>query len=338
MGGRPLGWPLLRQGRRCASRVLRVAFLSMPGIATASAIVAALLLDALLGEPRRAHPLVAFGRWAGRVEAWLWRDAHAAGVLSWLLAVLPWLLLVVVVERLLRDWPGLAWLFSVVLLYAAIGLRSLAEHALPIATALERGELAAARKAVAQVVSRDTAALDARGVASAASESVLENGCDAVFGAVFWFAVLGVPGVLLYRLANTLDAMWGYRTPRYRRFGAFAARLDDVLNFVPARLVTLSYALLGKTVPALHCWRVQGRRWKSPNAGPVMAAGAGALGLALGGAAPYHGVMTERPQLGAGRAADAAGIRAALRLVRRTALLWSVVGSLLAAGLAMVFS
>jgi adenosylcobinamide-phosphate synthase len=167
--------------------------------------------------------------------------------------------------------------------------------------------------------------MDAQAVASAAVESVLENGNDAVFGALFWFLVAGAPGVLLYRLVNTLDAMWGYRTPRYLYFGWAAARLDDVLNFIPARLTALTYALIGHTRSALRCWRAQAGEWESPNAGPVMAAGAGALGVGLGGGAYYHGQWEERPALGAGPRPDATSIPAGLRLVRLGVILWLLV-------------
>ena len=156
-------------------------------------------------------------------------------------------------------------------------------------------------------------------------ESVLENGNDAVFGALFWFVVAGAAGVLTYRLVNTLDAMWGYKTPRYLSFGWAAARLDDGLNFVPARLTALSYALLGRTRSALACWRAQAPAWDSPNAGPVMASGAGALGVRLGGAAIYHGHMETRPALGQGAAPQGGDIARALRLVRHGVLLWLAV-------------
>ena len=191
-----------------------------------------------------------------------------------------------------------------------------------IAVPLAVGNLDEARTRVGWIVSRDTRALDAEGVAKAATESVLENGNDAVFGALFWFVLGGGAGALLFRLANTLDAMWGYRTPRYLQFGWAAARIDDVLNFVPARLTALTYALLGRTRRALACWRSQAPAWDSPNAGPVMAAGAGALGVRLGGAAIYHGREEVRPALGEGRAPDGAGIVAAVTLVRRGAWLW----------------
>jgi len=188
--------------------------------------------------------------------------------------------------------------------------------------------MARARQMVGHMVSRDTQSLDERQVAAAATESVLENGNDAVFGALFWFAVLGAPGALLYRLANTLDAMWGYRTARYENFGWAAARIDDGLNYVPARLTAFSYTLLGQTRRAWRCWRTQAKLWDSPNAGPVMAAGAGALGVQLGGAAPYDGVWESRPDLGEGDLPDANAIRRSLALVRRSVVLWLVVAFL----------
>ncbi|MBT9532228.1 MAG: cobalamin biosynthesis protein, partial [Pseudomonas sp.] len=215
--------------------------------------------------------------------------------------------------------------------YLAIGLRSLAEHAEPIAEALQAGDLPRAREQVGRIVSRDTRDLDEEGVARAASESMLENGSDAVFAALFWFVVAGAPGVVLYRLSNTLDAMWGYRTPRFLKFGWAAARLDDLLNYLPARLVALTYALCGQTALALRCWREQAPTWDSPNAGPVMAAGAGALGLALGGAAIYHGELHQRPPLGEGAAPVAADIRRALQLVQSGVAVWLVLLCVVAA-------
>ena len=284
-------------------------------------LLAGVALDVAFGEPRRHHPLVLFGRLANALEARL--NAHGGGwrshgVTAWCLAVLPptglawWL----------AQLPWLGGPFALLALYAALGLRSLHEHALPVLDALRRGDLDAAREGVGRVVSRDTRALDENGVARAATESVLENGSDAVFAALFWFAVAGAPGVVLYRLSNTLDAMWGYRTPRFARFGWAAARIDDALNYVPARLTALTYALLGRTRRALDCWRRQAPQWDSPNAGPVMAAGAGALGVELGGAAVYHGELHQRPALGEGAPADAESIAGALGLLRSGVALW----------------
>ena len=224
--------------------------------------------------------------------------------------------------------------FFVILLYLALGGRSLAEHAERVADDLSHDKLPAARQHVGWIVSRDTSELDESGVAKACVESTLENGNDAVFGALFWFMLFGGAGAVFFRLANTLDAMWGYKTPRFLHFGWAAARIDDVLNYIPARLTALSYAAFGQTRRALTCWREQAPIWESPNAGPVMSAGAGSLGIALGGSAIYHGQLEERPILGAGRPARAEDIPRALTLMRRSTLLWLSVfflGSLLSA-------
>jgi adenosylcobinamide-phosphate synthase len=280
-------------------------------------LVGGVLLDRLLGEPRRWHPLEGFGRLALAAEARGHADSRGRGALLVVALVLPWVVLAALAARLPHSW-----LVDLLVLYLAIGWRSLVEHGRAVASALEAGDLPLARRRVAFLVSRDTAALDEEGVAKATVESILENGNDALYGALFWFMVAGAPGVVAYRLVNTLDAMWGYRSPRYRRFGWAAARLDDLMNWVPARLTALAYALVGDTRRALGCWRRQGRAWKSPNAGPVMAAGAGALGIQLGGAAVYEGAVEARPPLGAGPAATREDIGRALRLLARALRLW----------------
>lgn len=294
--------------------------LSLPMIALLA--VASVLLDLLLGEMRRWHPLAGFGRLANALERAFNRGRYLYGALAWMLAVAP-LVLLAYLGSMQVHWPGAA--VHVVLLYFCLGLRSLRDHALPIEQALLRDDIVQARALTARIVSRDTEQADASNVAKAAAESMLENGNDAVFGTLFWFVIAGGPGAVLFRLANTLDAMWGYRTPRYRVFGCVAARIDDGLNWIPARLTALSYALLGNTRQALRCWQAQAPQWSSPNAGPVMAAGAGALGLALGGEATYDGVVENRPPLGTGRAATASDIGRAWRLVAKTTALWLAV-------------
>ncbi|MDR0441589.1 MAG: adenosylcobinamide-phosphate synthase CbiB [Candidatus Accumulibacter sp.] len=287
------------------------------------AAVAGVALDRLLGETSRWHPLAGFGGLAEIIERACNRGAwrRTSGVCAWVLAVAPW--------TALAAWGGgeglTAWLLDAALLYLALGHRSLGEHAGCVAGDLAAADLAAAREHVGRIVSRNTAELDASGVAGACVESTLENGNDAVFGALFWFALLGGAGAVLFRLANTLDAMWGYKTERFLRFGWAAARIDDLLNYLPARLTAASYALFGETRAALSCWRRQAPAWESPNAGPVMAAGAGSLGLVLGGPAVYHGKIEQRPALGEGRKPDAGDIARALSLVRRGILLWLAV-------------
>ena len=291
-------------------------------------ILVAVLLDRLLGEPRRFHPLVGFGNLARRVEKLFYGAADAAPAVRYMrgiVSVCVLLVPLVALAAVLQQSAIFGTLFSIVVLYFAIAPRSLREHAEQVVAAFSVGGLPDARRQVGLMVSRDTSQLDESGISRAAVESVLENGNDAIFAALFWFMLAGAPGVLLYRLSNTLDAMWGYRNARYNRFGWAAARLDDVLNFIPARLTALSYALLGHTRSALHCWRQQAAAWESPNAGPVMAAGAGALRVRLGGAAIYHGESEQRPLLGCGMAAGAADIARAVRLVRHTLYAWLMI-------------
>ncbi len=286
--------------------------------------IPAVLLDRLLGEARRAHPLVGFGRLAQAVEKRMNRAAFRpmtqrfTGVVAAMALALPFVALAAMATQL----PKLGTAFAIVLLYLALGGRSLAEHARRVVDALRANDLPLARVRVGFLVSRDTQTMQHDDVTRAAVESVLENGNDACFGALFWFVVAGAPGAVFYRLANTLDAMWGYRTPRYLHFGWSAARLDDALNFIPARLTALTYALLGRFARAGRCWREQARAWDSPNAGPVMAAGAGALGVRLGGPASYHGAIKQRPPLGEGLAPEARDIERALVLVNRGTWLW----------------
>jgi adenosylcobinamide-phosphate synthase len=293
-------------------------------------MVAGVALDLMLGEARRWHPLVGFGNLAialerrlNRGELRFWR-----GALAWVLAVLPLTALAALLVSLLSV-PLMQAAAHAVMLYFCLGLRSLRDHNLPIADALAQQDLPGARLLTARIVSRDTTSASEVELTKASAESLLENGNDAVFGTLFWFIVAGGPGAVLFRMANTLDAMWGYRTARLLQFGCAAARLDDALNYIPARLTALSYVLLAPGLEgkrrAWQCWRTQAPAWSSPNAGPVMSSGAGALGVQLGGAAIYDGEIEHRPPLGAGLPATGADIRRAWQLVVRTTTLWLIV-------------
>jgi len=283
------------------------------------ALVLGILLDRLLGEAPRWHPLVGFGRCA----AWLEHRYNSGalrrfkGIACWAVLVLPLTALALLVDMHTKGF----W-FDALVLYFALGARALREHGAAIAQPLAEGDLDEARRRVSFIVSRDTANMNKEEVARATLESLLENGNDAIFGALFWCAVAGAPGVIIFRLANTLDAMWGYRTPRFQQFGWAAAKIDDVLNYLPARLTAASYALLGKTRCALHCWRTQAQAWSSPNAGPVMAAGAGSLMLKLGGTASYDGEIEARPALGEGASPQSSDIQRARVLIDRSIFLW----------------
>ena len=291
-------------------------------------ITLAFTLDHFYGEPKRLHPLVGFGWWADKLEESLNRQqdnalsGRLAGALALALAILPILFAALYFRSVLIAPFNL--LFDVVILALAIGHNSLREHSINIAMPLLKGDLEAAKKAVAMIVSRDTAELDQNQISKATIESVLENGSDAIFAAVFWYLVAGLPGVILYRLVNTLDAMWGYKTGRYLYFGWFAARFDDVLNVIPARLTALSYALAGNYKSAMQCWQAQAKQWYSINAGPVMAAGAGALQVKLGGDSVYHGQVKSRPLLGCGEQAKADDINRSLDLVLKSIWIWLV--------------
>ncbi|WP_435104056.1 adenosylcobinamide-phosphate synthase CbiB [Arhodomonas sp. AD133] len=282
----------------------------------------AVALDRLLPEPAR-HPLGAFARLAAAAE----RRANSGprrrlrgGMAAAALIAPPAL-----AAAALASVPGAGLAVSVATLWLALGGRSLGEHATRVQVALDSGNLEAARTATGCLVSRDTAAMSSEECAAATVESVLENGSDAVFAALFWFLIAGAGGVVAYRLANTLDALWGYRTPRFEAFGLVAARLDDALNYIPARLTAATYALLGKGRDAWRAWRRDGDRWSSPNAGLVMAAGAGALGLRLGGGARYHGEWRHRPALGDGRPTEGTDIARATALVERGIAVWLTV-------------
>ena len=298
---------------------------------TTIVVLLALLLDQLLGEPKCWHPLVGFGRLANAVEIKAPRS-RLMGLFAWLIVVIP---PVVLVNWLNAQISGLLNLsLQIACLYFSIGGRSLVQHAEAIYQPLVLGDISRARQNLSYIVSRDTCQLDDKAIARATIESVLENGADAVFAAIFWFLILGAPGVVLYRLANTLDAMWGYRNPRFLAFGWAAARFDDLLNLVPARLTALSYCLCGNINSGWRCWRQQASTWYSPNAGPVMAAGAGALEICLGGSALYHGKLKSRPVLGCGAEVEAVDISRACNLLQRSIGLWLmviVIGALISA-------
>ena len=297
-------------------------------------IALALLLDWVAGEPPRWHPLVGYGRLVLWVEdRILDNDSTASrqrttGTVAVVLMVMVPAVLLGAFERYFFG-ALLSAIVSIVVLYIAIGARSLVEHAQTVGHALAAGDLGSARTRTARIVSRDTGAMDENGVVKATVESILENGSDALFAPIFWFTVAGIPGVVVYRLSNTLDAMWGYRNDRYRYFGWAAARMDDLLNWLPARLAALSYALMGNFSNAIRCWRRQARNCESPNAGPVMAAGAGAINVEIGGDAIYQGQIRHRPILGAGHSAEIEDIGAALALVQRTAMSWLIAIALL---------
>ncbi|MFK5915218.1 MAG: adenosylcobinamide-phosphate synthase CbiB [Woeseiaceae bacterium] len=294
-------------------------------------VLIALIIDLFVGEPRRWHPLVGFGNVANGLENTLNNVPNKSPFLSRLKGLVAWCLLIlpIVILLWLFEQQVLSTQANIILgiacLTFAIGTKSLMQHARAVANALKESDLLQARKKIAMIVSRDTSSSDETAINKATIESVLENGSDAIFAAIFWFAVLGAPGVVLYRLANTLDAMWGYRTERYNTFGWAAARIDDGLNWLPARLTALSYALAGNIRSALSSWKNQAKFWHGINPGVVMASGAGALNVKLGGAAIYHGENIKRPELGCDNTAQVADIDRSIQLVNKSIIIWLLV-------------
>ncbi len=284
----------------------------------------ALLLDYFWGEPPKYHPLVGFGNLANWLEAQLNRPETTPlqqgilGIAAWIIAVIPLTLLFYWFQLIFSS----SWLASLLLAtlcgWLAIGWNSLRQHGLAVEQAIRQGDLEQARLKTSYLVSRETSRLDESALSTASIESILENGSDAVIAPLFWLLIVGAPGVILYRLSNTLDAMWGYHNQRFEYFGKFTARVDDLLNYIPARITALLYCLGGKTKQAWKAWQTQGINWYSPNAGIVMASGAGSLGLKLGGTAIYHGVQKSRPKLGYEKEAEAEDIKRAIRLLDKS--------------------
>jgi adenosylcobinamide-phosphate synthase len=308
----------------------------MTGRATghrAAGIALGVLADAAVGDPRRWHPVAGFGRYALALERRTYRPSRARGVAFTAAAVAVPVAAGLAAERAATRSRLTGTALTAAATWAALGGTSLAREGTAMARALESGDVDAARRRLGHLCARDPATLDAAGLARATVESLAENTSDAVVAPLLWAAVAGVPGVLGYRAVNTLDAMVGYRSPRYLRFGWAAARLDDAVNLVPARLtgmLTVACAGLvgGSPARAWHALRRDGARHPSPNAGRCEAAAAGALGVRLGGTNVYGGHAEHRPELGDGPPPRVADVRRAVRLGRAVG--WS------AAGLAVV--
>ena len=281
-------------------------------------LVLGYIADQILGDPRRWHPVSGFGKVARIAERTMYADNRSAGVAFTVVLVGSTGLLGWTVDRATRSRPLLNTAVVAFATWVVLGGRSLGTEARALDNQLRRGDLAAARVQITHLVGRDPSHLDANDIARATIESVAENTSDAVVGPLLWGALLGPAGLLGYRAANTLDARVGHRTPRLERFGWASARFDDVLNLAPARLTALLAAALGgNPVAALRAWRRDAHKHPSPNAGPVESAFAGALGITLGGANVYHGVVEDRGTLGDGPAPTPADIGRTARLSAR---------------------
>jgi adenosylcobinamide-phosphate synthase len=291
-----------------------------PPLARAVGLLLGAVADAVAGDPRRWHPVAGFGTVAFAFERLGYADRRAAGVRHVVLLVGGTVALGAAAERVAGGFVGRTAVTAAAT-WVVLGGTSLAREGGALATELDRGDLAAASARLPGLCGRDPSVLDADGLARAGTESMAENTSDAVVAPLLWGAVAGVPGLLGYRAVNTLDAMVGHRSPRYRRFGWAAARLDDVANLLPARVCALLTAAVaplvgGSSSAALRAWRRDAAGHPSPNAGPVEAAAAGALGVTLGGRTEYAHGVEERPRLGDGPPPGPADLRRAVRLCR----------------------
>ncbi len=301
--------------------------------ASAAGLALGYLADRVVGDPRRMHPVAVFGSTAAWLESRSYEDRKIPGLVHTGALVGAAAGLGVALERLIAGRAAMTVITTATAAWAVLGGRSLSREATTIAGQLRTNDLTAARDQVRHLVGRDTAELSAEEVARATVESLAENASDAVVAPLIWGAIAGLPGLLGYRASNTLDAMIGHRSPRYLRFGWAAARLDDLANWVPARVTALLAAAWAPLVDgtarkAINVTRRDSGQHPSPNAGVVEAAFAGALDVRLGGRNHYSGTIEDRGILGDGRAVEVADIVRASRLaaaVSITALLLAVV-------------
>ena len=297
------------------------------------ALPAAFVLDSLLGDPRwLPHPI----RWMGKAielaeplfRRWVHNELVAGGGFALTLILACWLLSFTVVHFAYQMHSVLGFLVETVFLFYCFSARSLSQAAMEIYDSLHAGQVELARSQVAMIVGRDVERYQADDIARATVETVAENAVDGVISPLFFAALGGAPLALAYKMVNTLDSMVGYKNPRYLLFGRVAARIDDLANFLPARLSVFLIALAARLVKATSSSKALRTAWKegknhaSPNAGYPEAAFAGALGVRMGGPNYYHGKLVEKPYIGLGLASvTLAHIPRACRLMRLSSLI-----------------
>lgn len=320
------------------------------------AVAIAVFLDRLFGELPIYHPLKGFTRFATYIEDhWHRQDeiskhtpqvdqspqanqapetsdkvANAAaesalvikGALATILLVLPFVVLTAIIGQILPV--PLNFVFNVFILYLAIGAHNLKQHAFDVQNALISENLELARKNLATIVNRDTTQMDRQDIISTCIESIVENGSEMILAPIFLFLVGGAPAAVLCTLVHTLNNMWGYQSPHYKNFGWFVGKVNSVLNWVPSRMAAFSYILLGDMKNGWQCLNVQAKNWNSPNSELVVATGAGALNLEIGGDLYYQGQLKTRSKLGNGKLPDLSDIARASDLVERSMILWLV--------------
>lgn len=309
----------------------------------AAALFLGFLIEGLVAWPAPlfriiGHPVTWFGRLISLLETGLNKAHWSAVVLNMLGAVTVGVMLVVSVvpalwisDALPEGWGGV--LIGGLLAWPFLAPRSLYDHVIRVAKPLKEGDTGAARRAVSMIIGRNPETLDDAGIARGALESLAENTSDGVVAPVFWGLVFGLPGLVGYKVINTMDSMIGHRSARYEHFGMVAARLDDVVNLMPARLTGVMFALMSGRFS--QSWRVMlrdARQHRSPNAGWPEAAMAGALDVRLSGPRTYGDQLTKEPWLnGSGSDANALALSLGVAIYVRTMVVLAVVLGIFAA-------
>ena len=291
-------------------------------------VLLAVLLDHLVPDRHGFKPFAWYRDWAESIEERFNGGKRTHGVGAVLLATLPIAAGVMLIHYILGEigWV-LRFAFDMVVLYLCVDVHRLGRTASAISNALESGELGEADESLRELTGKGASARNEANITRAAVEGVLKQGNSLIVSPVFWFIVLGPVGAVLQRLSCILDSLWGHRYERFAEFGWAAARFDDLMGWIPARITALSYALMGSFEDALHCWRRRVGVWSDINSGPLLASGFGAMHLQVCETAEEGEYDERSPDLAI--VTDASYVNRAVALVWRVMLLWLVIGILM---------
>lgn len=289
-------------------------------------LIVALLLEQFRPISRNNPLYLAFTRFANYVERQFNGGQYRHGIASWCTAVLPVVIASVVVFWLLRKaHPLLGWLWCVAALYLSMGFRQFSHAFTEVSDALRDGDLAVARATLGQWTGQDASEMSSEEISRIAIEQGAIDSLRYVFGPIFWFVLLspwfGPAGTILYRTSTLLYQKWGLRID-LPAFGLFSAKVQYVLDWLPARLTAASFAVMGDFEDAVYCWRTQAANWSDRIQGILLASVGGALGVCLGSVVKQDYTLKVRPELGLGEEADPNFLRSAVGLIWRTVLLW----------------
>lgn len=293
-------------------------------------ILVALVLDRWLPDRGGFYLWAWYSDWADSIEQRFNGGLRAQGLYAVLLAVVPIGILIFLADAILGQIAGvLKIIFSVLVVYLCVELQRLGNVAQAVATAIEQDDAEQAAAHLKELTGKDTIETTGAGIAHATVEAVLKQANSLVLAPIFWFLLLGPVGAMLQRMASVLDRQWGHRTSRFAEFGTVAARLDDLLNWVPARITALSYAVMGSFEDALYCWRRQAGMWSDISSGPLLASGLGALHLDTDDQRADEDAYGNRA-INPAALPSANDVRRAVALVWRVMLFWLAIGLLTA--------